>query len=66
MEQFSDRELKRAINQQVPGPPTPPEQIWALLTPQQQREVFQRLVGLCQGLLHNHPNAEPEVPHEPV
>lgn len=66
MEQLSDREPKRALNQQVLGPPIPPEQIWALLTLRQQREVFQRLVGLCQDLLHHHPHSEPEVPHEPV
>jgi hypothetical protein len=66
MEQLSEREPKRAISPQVPGPPTPPEQIWALLTPQQQRGVFQRLVDLCQELLHHHPHDEPEVPHEPV
>jgi len=66
MEQLNEREPKRAISHQVPGPPTPPEQIWALLTPQQQRGVFQRLVGLCQELLHPHPPGEPEVPHEAV
>ncbi len=64
MEQLSEREPKRAISHQSSGPPIPPERIWALLTPQQQREVFQRLVGLCQELLPRHPPGEPEVPHE--
>lgn len=66
MEQFNTKEPKRAISQQSSGPPTPPEQIWVLLTPQQQRGVFQRLVGLCQELLSRHAPGEPEVPHEPV
>jgi len=66
MEQLHTKEPNRAISQQVPELPIPPEQLWALLTPQQQRAVFQRLVGLCQELLHHRPSGEPEVPYEPV
>lgn len=66
MEQLNAKEPKRAISHQSSGPPIPPEQIWALLTIQQQREVFQRLVGLCQELLPRRSPGEPEVPHEPV
>jgi hypothetical protein len=66
MEQLKAKESKGAVRQQSSEPPIPPERIWALLTPQQQREVFQRLVGLCQALLYPQPPAEPEVPHEPV
>ncbi len=45
-------------------PPTQPGQIWELLNPQQQRGVFQILVGLCQELLRRQTHGEPEVPDE--
>ena len=64
MEQLQAKEPNRAISQQLPELPIPPEQIWALLTPQQQRAIFQRLVGLCQELLHRPPAGELEVPDE--
>lgn len=64
MEQLYTKEPNRAISQQVSELPIPPEQIWALLTPQQQRAIFQRLVGLCQELLHQPSAGELEVPDE--
>jgi hypothetical protein len=52
-------------SQQEAAWPTPPEQIWGLLSPQQQRGVFQILVWLCQELLQSHLNSEQEVSNEP-
>jgi hypothetical protein len=66
MEQLNAKESKGAIRHQSSEPPIPPERIWTLLTLQQQREVFQRLVGLCQELLSRRSPGEPEVPHESV
>ena len=69
MEQRSEREPSLAAviqsSQQEPSSPTPPKQIWVLLSPQQQRGVFQILVGLCQELWRSHRHGEPEVSNEP-
>jgi hypothetical protein len=55
------------VNQTGPAEtvtPTRPEQIWNYLSPQQQRGVFQSLVGVCQELLRRQTPGEPEVPDE--
>ena len=66
MEQLSETKPTRTIRPQTSGPPIPPAQLWGLLSPQQKHAVFQRLVGLCQELLHRQPPDEPEVPNEPL
>jgi hypothetical protein len=70
MEQQTGRELSGAARVE-PNPvnlawPTPPEQIWGCLSPQQQRRVFQTVVWLCQELLRNRYRREREVGDEPV
>ena len=55
------------VNQSDPAevvPPLRPEQIWNALSPQQQRGVFQILVGVCQELLRRQTPGEAEVPDE--
>jgi hypothetical protein len=67
MEPQSRTEPTAVIQASQPAPhaPTPPHQIWGQLSPQQQRGVFQTLVGLCQELLRRHTCGEAEVTHEP-
>jgi hypothetical protein len=55
------------VNQTNPAegvPPLRPEQIWNALSSQQQRGVFQILVGVCQELLRRQTPGEAEVSDE--
>ena len=65
MEQLNHRRPKLAHHQQTAQPAILPAQIWTLLNPQQQRNVFQLLVGVCQELLRHHPHDQQEVTDEP-
>jgi len=65
MEQLNERGPTPAGHQQTAEPIILPAQLWMLLNPQQQRSVFQLLVGVCQELLRHHPHNQPEVPYEP-
>ena len=68
MAQGSESQASPApVNQTGPAEavtPTRPEQIWNYLSPQQQRGVFQILVGLCQELLRRQTYGELEVSDE--
>jgi hypothetical protein len=43
---------------------TAPPQIWRLLSPAQQEQIFQRLVLICRQLINNHDQVAPEVNDE--
>ncbi|GEM_PF-4354221 len=64
MEQRNERGSMIMSQHQDMGTALPPEQIWAMLTPPQQQDVFRLLVGVCQSLLRYHLPPEPEVTHE--
>ena len=44
---------------------TAPAQIWLLLSPAQQKQIFQRLVLICRQLLNGHDRVASEVNDEP-
>ena len=44
---------------------TAPQQIWRLLSPAQQEQVFQRLVLICRQLISSHDRTRLEVKDEP-
>lgn len=65
MEPLNQGEPTLASHHQSGEPVILPAQIWMLLNPQQQRSVFQLLVGVCQELLRHHPHDQQEVTNEP-
>jgi hypothetical protein len=50
----------------VAAPPARPDQVWDLLTPQQQQQTFQTLVLVGQTLIHAQSDSTPggEITHE--